>query len=839
MTDEEQRLARLRALMVLDTEPEPLFDSLARMASQACGTPIALISLIDAGRQWFKANVGLASVRETPREVAFCDHAIRSDSVMEVPDAWSDERFRDNPLVQAAPNIRFYAGAPLCMTTGERVGTLCVIDHQARQLLPAQKQLLADLAQLSVQALEMRERAIRQCLTVRSDAEQALARSEHRLTAILDAQSELVSQASPDGRLIYLNPAYAAFFGCRVGDMVGRSLYDWVDPADREAVRRQIAHVLATGETTTTSNRMSSPDGQARWVSWTNTRQTGPDGSFLLHSSGRDVTEHVQAERELAHSQALLERTGAVAGIGGWELDLRSNTIHWTSQTRRIHEVGPDYQPTLETALAFYAPDSRPHIEAAVREGLALGQPWDLELQMVTARGRTIWVRAVGEVEFENGQPVRLFGALQDITERRAAEQVRKEVAAIYEHTTDFVLQADPALHIGYMNPAAAQALLGRPWSPGEVWDIRDLMPAATREQFSQEILPALQQQGLWDGRSAVLRADGRVVPVSHLAIAHREPGGPVSRYSVILRDISQLVAAEAERERQAGTLRSVANAIPSRVAVVSPDGRYIFVNHAFARWIGSPTQPILGQTPQAVLGQAEFERRRPMIERAQAGEPALFEFVEEGPAGLRHIAIEYLPLSTPEGERDGFVVVAQDVTEARQEQARLELQAMTDPLTQLLNRAGFERRMENHLDAHLSEHLAVLYVDLDHFKPVNDTHGHAVGDALLQQVARRLVRLVRPSDVVARLGGDEFAIALPGMASLLQARRVGQAVVDALGQPFTLPGGPSLQIGASVGGVVGTAVRSSWPELVAHADRMLYEAKHGGRRTVKVQAVD
>jgi hypothetical protein len=85
MTDEEQRLARLRALMVLDTEPEPLFDSLARMASQACGTPIALISLIDAGRQWFKANVGLASVRETPREVAFCDHAIRSDSVMGCP----------------------------------------------------------------------------------------------------------------------------------------------------------------------------------------------------------------------------------------------------------------------------------------------------------------------------------------------------------------------------------------------------------------------------------------------------------------------------------------------------------------------------------------------------------------------------------------------------------------------------------------------------------------------------------------------------------------------------------------------------------------------------------
>ena len=115
---ENQRLQRLRALMVLDTESEPIFDSLAALASSLCGTPIALLSLIDTDRQWFKANVGLAGVAQTPRAVAFCDHAIRSEAVMEVENAQQDPRFAANPLVTGAPDIRFYAGAPLISPRG-------------------------------------------------------------------------------------------------------------------------------------------------------------------------------------------------------------------------------------------------------------------------------------------------------------------------------------------------------------------------------------------------------------------------------------------------------------------------------------------------------------------------------------------------------------------------------------------------------------------------------------------------------------------------------------------------------------------------------------------------
>ncbi|MDE2442664.1 MAG: GAF domain-containing protein, partial [Betaproteobacteria bacterium] len=218
---EDRRIARLRALLILDTEAEPIFDTLARLASEACNTPVALLSLVDAGRQWFKANVGLAGVTETPRSVAFCDHAIRGDQVMEVPDALADPRFAGNPHVMGAPNIRFYAGAPLVMSTGERVGTLCVIDREARRLTADQIRQLEDLARLSVQALEMRERSIQQSLEVRSAHEHAVADSERRLRAILDAQSELVSQSTPDGHLLYVNPAYAAFVGRCVDEIIG------------------------------------------------------------------------------------------------------------------------------------------------------------------------------------------------------------------------------------------------------------------------------------------------------------------------------------------------------------------------------------------------------------------------------------------------------------------------------------------------------------------------------------------------------------------------------------------------------------------------------------------
>lgn len=151
--DEEERLRTLRELLILDTEPESRFDLITAYASSLFSVPIALVSLVDADRQWFKSRCGLDAT-ETPRDISFCGHAILSDDILVINNALTDPRFADNPLVTGEPFIRFYAGAPLRMDNGARVGTLCLIDRVPRRLDDWELRHLADLARVVSRELQ-------------------------------------------------------------------------------------------------------------------------------------------------------------------------------------------------------------------------------------------------------------------------------------------------------------------------------------------------------------------------------------------------------------------------------------------------------------------------------------------------------------------------------------------------------------------------------------------------------------------------------------------------------------------------------------------------------------
>lgn len=192
IADETARLAALRRYRILDTEPERGFDDLTMLASHICGTPIALITLVDADRQWFKSRIGL-SIAETSRAVSFCTYAIQHPDLFIVPDTTADDRLRDNPFVTGEAHVRFYAGAPLVTPDGQALGTLCVLDRVSRTLTPEQVEALEALRRQAQSLLELRLNLIelQQALAERDRAETAQARLIAELRQALDNVKKL------------------------------------------------------------------------------------------------------------------------------------------------------------------------------------------------------------------------------------------------------------------------------------------------------------------------------------------------------------------------------------------------------------------------------------------------------------------------------------------------------------------------------------------------------------------------------------------------------------------------------------------------------------------------
>jgi PAS domain S-box-containing protein len=436
---EHRRLERLRLLAVLDTGPEPVFEALVRIAAAVCGTPMALISLVDEERQWFKANHGLPGWTETPRAQAFCDHAIRSAGVMEVPDATRDPRFVQIPLVTADPGIRFYAGAPIEMPSGERIGTLCVLDRQPRSLTPQQLETLADLASLTRWALLQRERV--QHLAAVGDESQFQA---ELLASILQNLPCGLSVFDHDLHLVAHNAKF-------------RSLLDFPDHLFQPAQPRFedfIRHAAVRGDfgpgaieptvrRIVDEARQRKPQQGARehadGTSVYIRREPMPTGGFV--TTYVDLTPVRSAERALRASEERQKRALDASRLALWDLDVASDKLYLSDNWSEF--LGGPPGPTvlgLQQLLDLVPAEEQQALEGALFAAIR-GETDRYAMQHRVRRldGSWAWIHSEGRVieRDADGQALRAAGTSQDVTARRASAVEAARGAAITRATLE------------------------------------------------------------------------------------------------------------------------------------------------------------------------------------------------------------------------------------------------------------------------------------------------------------------------------------------------------------------------------------------------------------------
>ncbi len=305
---ETDRLSALDRMELMDTVPEPEFDELVETAAAICEVPISLVTLVDDRRQWFKAAIGLA-ISETPREIAFCAHAIQQPELMLVEDATNDPRFAENPLVTGENHVRFYAGMPISSPDGFALGTLCVLDRVPRKLTTTQVAALKVLGRQVNARMELRlhRLQIERALAAAEEARAKLAASEHRFMTFMDSAPFIAFLKDADGRIIFYNQMTADTFGVTREEWLGRTDHEIYDERDAARFRAHDMDAVRSNSLRIMQEEWVDKDGVvSQWCSY-KFPCAGADGSTMVGGFWINVTEQLRSDTELRRQRAEIE----------------------------------------------------------------------------------------------------------------------------------------------------------------------------------------------------------------------------------------------------------------------------------------------------------------------------------------------------------------------------------------------------------------------------------------------------------------------------------------------------------------------------------------------------
>jgi diguanylate cyclase (GGDEF)-like protein/PAS domain S-box-containing protein len=804
--DDAARVQTLRALGILDTPPEQEFDAIVRLAAEICGVPIALVSLVDESRQWFKAKVGL-DAGETPRDQAWCAHAINEDETMVVPDASKDPRFVDHPLRLGAPNVEFYAGVPLRTSSGHAVGTLCVIDHAPRNLSPAQRAALEALAAQVVRLLELRRTALDHRAALASlEADAAAARREVEAAPASGWSRGALLLAGALGVASVVTSLWVRTTVARAGDL-----------------------------------RLAASAARASAFLAERARSYGE----VLRGAGAlfRASDHVTREEFRAYVDALnLPRDfPGLLGLGFSEAVPRAGLDAWLAEARLeqpdlAFRTTPADHPVLaiNRLVEPYAPNrpalgydvmSEPVRRAALARATRTG---DL--------ARTDRVRLLQDPEHAPGLLlyVPVPGPTPGVPRGWVFAAVRERdlVAGIAE-------AAGAGVEVRLTDERAATQLLGEGGAASDAADEVQIDVAVADRPFELGVSPGPSFWGLGD----------RLEPWAILFFGFGATALAFALTTSIRRTEvrSQALAGRMTRALRRGEreLRAVIEGTTDLIVTFDRDGHVLLRNGAFRRTLGDER----GADGAPRIHDVVDPEARPAFAAALAaaappGETRRIETVFRAASGA---PIEVEGALTEEDE-DGHRVtraIFRDVSARKQAERALvaanqalEQLATSDGLTGLANRRTFDEHLAAEVGrARRGGRLALVLLDVDHFKTYNDHYGHLEGDACLRAVAGAVRLLVRRAgEVAARYGGEEFALLLPGsdLAAAAQLAELVRARIAGLALPHARH--PAGIVTASFGvAVCPNDASADGGALIKAADAALYRAKAEGRNRVAI----
>ena len=420
--NEVQRLNALRGYRILDTEAEAGFDALTQLAASICDVPIAVISLIDAERQWFKSATGLPGVCETSRDVAFCAHAILQRELMEVRDANVDPRFHDNPLVTGAPHIRYYAGMPLVDKQGFELGTLCVIDTRPKQLSVEQRRALAQLADAAMSLIQARQ-------------------SENRFRDIVEHAPYGMAVLDASDRICMANQSLLRLLGYTQGELLGQSLSSLM-PADlsdtpplRDSVLPDVSILPQErlSDRTFNANTVLVRDRQGRALRVEAGFCALGDGLvavMLVDVSARDAVAR-DAQRAKDVLQAIIDHMPSM--VGYWDTELRNRFGNWAYWDW----FGCDPKNMHGKHLSEVIGEERYRLNQSYIEAALRGQPQMFERALVDRSGQLRHTVASYVPDLKNGGVDGFYAFVHDITPLKAAEAARAKAEAQLQGVID------------------------------------------------------------------------------------------------------------------------------------------------------------------------------------------------------------------------------------------------------------------------------------------------------------------------------------------------------------------------------------------------------------------